>query len=185
MSSSAAESIPYIIEFVRKNQPKVKSVLDVGMGFGKMGFLFREYFESKKIGRHKPDDWLLKIDGVDIYDGYLSEVQKLIYNEVIIGDIFEALPKLGNYDLAILSDIIEHFPKEKGHELLRKLFEHVEDIVIATPNGFLEQEPQDNINQEHLSGWKIEDFKNYDVIDKAIIPRIRKKENILVVYLRK
>ena len=186
MPSSASESIPYIIEFARKNKPNLTSVLDVGVGFGKGAFLFREYFDAKTFHRFKPEDWQLKIVGVEIYEDYLSQVQKLIYDEIIIGDIFNVMPKLGKFDLAILSDIIEHFPKEKGHELLQKLFEHVDDIVIATPNGLLSKDlEEDNEHEKHKSGWEIKDFGNYNVIDKAIIPRIRKKEEVLVVYLRK
>lgn len=185
MSSSASEAIPHIIESVRKNRPDVMSVLDVGFGFGKLGYLFREYFESKKIGRHKPGDWVLKIDGIDIYDGYLSNIQKPIYNNLYIDDVFKVLPRLGEYDVAILSDVIEHFTKEDGYKLIDELFKHVKDIVIATPKGFTKQENQDNPNQDHLSGWELADFKNYNVLEKYLIPRIRKNEEIVFVYLRK
>jgi len=164
---------------------KKQKLNDVGFGFGKIGYLFREYFESKKIGRHKPEDWLLKIDGVDIYDGYLSEVQKQIYNNIFIDDIFNVLPKLGEYDVSILSDVLEHFTKEDGYRLLDELFKHSKDIIVATPNGFLKQGPQDNPNQEHLSGWELDDFKRYNVVEKYLIPRLRKDQEVIFVYLRK
>lgn len=45
--------------------------------------------------------------------------------------------------------------------------------------------PQLKSVEKHLSGWVLEDFKNYSVIDRAIIKRIRKSEELLVVYLRK
>lgn len=122
---------------------------------------------------------------MDIYDGYLSELQRLLYSKIIIGDIFEALPQLGHFDLAILGDIIEHFEKEKGKELLKKLFEHVEDIIITTPNGFLEHEATgNNQHEEHKSGWTLSDFDEFNVVDSVVIPRIRKDEEVLVVYLR-
>ncbi len=186
MPSSASETIPYLIEFTRKNRPELKTVLDVGIGFGKDGFLLREYYDAKEWHKFQPNDWQLKITGVDIYDGYLSELQKIIYNEIIIGDIQEVLPKLGNFDLAILSDVLEHFDKAEGYELLNNLFEHVEDIVIATPLGFHEHGAEDdNPHEEHKSGWTLEDFGRYSVIDSAVIDRIRKSEQVLVVYLRK
>ncbi len=186
MPSSTSESIPYEIEFIRKNRPQLTSVLDVGIGFGKGGFLIREYFDVKEHNLYQPKDWKVKITGVEVYPQYLSDLQRLLYNEIIIGDIFEVLPKLGKYDLAILGDIIEHFPKDKGLLLLHKLFDYVEDIVIATPNGFLSHPAiGDNAYEEHKSGWTVEDFKEFTVVDKAVIHRIRKDEEVLVVYLRK
>src|SRR5258707_1244115 len=127
MPSSASESIPYFIEYIRKFKPHLKSVLDIGVGFGKDGFLLREYYDVKEWHKYQPKDWQLHITGVEIYEPYLSKLQKLIYNNIIIGDIFTVLPKLGKFNLAILADIIEHFPKEKGMGLLNKLLVHVED----------------------------------------------------------
>lgn len=185
MPSSASETIPYEVEFIRKNRPNLASVLDVGIGFGKGAFLIREYFDVKENHLYQPKDWKIKIVGVDIYEGYLSELQKILYNKIIIGDIFEVLPKLGSFDLAILGDIIEHFTKEDGLKLLRELFKHVEDIVIMTPKGFLAHPAKDeNKYEEHKSGWIIDDFKEFELVDHAVVPRIRKKEEVLVVYLR-
>ena len=48
MPSSASETIPYLLEFTRKNRPQLKTVLDIGIGFGKDGFLLREYFDVKE-----------------------------------------------------------------------------------------------------------------------------------------
>ncbi|MBI2641675.1 class I SAM-dependent methyltransferase, partial [Candidatus Roizmanbacteria bacterium] len=144
------------------------------------------YFDAKEWHNYQPKDWQLKITGVDIYKGYLSELQEIIYNDIIIGDIFKVLPSLGIYDLAVLADIIEHFTKEEGLKLLDELFKHVEDIVITTPLGFLLHKGYlNNPHEEHKSGWLLEDFEKYNVIDKAIIPRIRKKEKLMVIYLRK
>ena len=71
MPSSASETIPYEIEYIRKNRPNLSSVLDVGIGFGKGAFLLREYLEAKEHDRFKPKDWRINIVGVDIFSGYL------------------------------------------------------------------------------------------------------------------
>lgn len=186
MPSSAAETIPYIIEFIRKNRPDLRSVLDVGIGFGKGGFLLREYFDAKRDQHFQPSSWQLKITGVEIYRPYISSLQRLIYDEIKIGDILELLPGLGKYDLAILSDVLEHFPKEKGFRLLSELFKHVEEIVISTPLGFKAKSvKRENPHEAHLSGWIPDDFGDYSIIDQATVPRIRKREKELIVYLRK
>jgi hypothetical protein len=185
MPSSASESIPYEIEFIRKNRPNLTSVLDVGIGFGKGAFLIREYFDVKKNHLYLPKDWKVKITGVEIFPDYLSDLQKILYNEIIIGDVFEVLPKLGTFELAILGDVLEHFPKDKGYELLHALFTHVDDIVINTPNGFMSHPHTDNPYEEHESGWHIEDFTGYGIVDHVVVPRIMKAEEVLVVYLRR
>lgn len=186
MPSGASETIPYFVEFTRKNRPNLKTVLDVGVGFGKDGFLLREYYDVKTWHNYRPETWQLKLTGVDIYNGYISELQRMIYNKVIIGDIMDVLPRLGQFDLAVMGDILEHFTKEDGYRLLDMLFEHAEDIVITTPNGFqVHHGTKDNVHEEHKSGWTLEDFKKYNVLDHKVIQRIRKDEQALVVYLRK
>lgn len=186
MPSSAIESIPHIIELIRKNNPKLKSVLDVGVGFGKNGYLLREYFDVREYKKFKPRSWKLKITGVEIFPAYLSELQRKVYTKIIIGDIFKILPKLGKFEVTLLTDIIEHFPKDKGLELLDKLFQHTKSVIITTPLGFLPQAAIDsNPHEEHKSGWILNDFKKFKIIDKAIIKRIRKTDKILVIYLRK
>ena len=186
MPSSASESIPYLIEFTRKNRPELHKVLDVGVGFGKDGFLLREYYDVKEWHKYQPKDWKLQIIGVDIYDGYLSELQRILYNDIVIGNILDVLPNLGQFELAILADIIEHFTKEEGLKLLHMLFEYCEDILITTPHGFHEHKAdEENPHEEHKSGWTMDDFKEFKVIDSVVIKRIRKSEELLVVYLRK
>lgn len=186
MPSSASESIPYLIDFIRKHRPDLKSVLDVGIGFGKVGFLLREYFDVKNHSAFKPSDWHLHLTGVDIYDDYLSELQHLLYDEIIIGDIFEVLPDLKQYDLAVLSDVLEHLDKDEGHQLIKSLFKHASDIIITTPVGFLDHPAKgDNPHEAHKSGWELVDFEQYSVVESKVVERIRKEEQVLVVYLQK
>ena len=92
MPSSTSESIPYEIEFIRKNKPQLHSVLDIGIGFGKGAFLIREYFDIKEKNLYKPKDWQIQITGIEIFPDYLSELQKILYNKIIIGDIVHILP---------------------------------------------------------------------------------------------
>lgn len=186
MPSSPSESIPYIIEYIRKYNPNLTSVLDVGIGFGKMGFLLREYIDVKKDLVYQPKDWKLQITGVEIFPEYVSDIQKQIYNNIIIGDIFQVLPTLDKFDVAILSDTLEHFTKEDGYRLLNELFKHVESIVIGTPNGFLEHPSRnENTHENHLSGWTLEDFKQYTIREHAVVKHIQNANETLILYLQK
>lgn len=112
--------------------------------------------------------------------------KKSIYSAIVLDGVFDALPGMGQFELALLTDILEHFRKERGHELLGLLFEHATNIIVATPNRFLEQGPTgQNQHEEHQSGWTIADFKRYTIIEQTLIPRISKQEKVLTVYLQK
>jgi len=186
MPSSASESIPYIIEFAREIVPKPQRILDVGVGFGKLGFLMREYYEAKEFGRFKKNDWKIDLVGIEIFKPYISELQQIIYSQIVIGNVFEKLEKLGKFDLVLLGDILEHFNKEDGHKLLNQLLKNSEYILIATPNGFLKHNAMGkNKFEAHKSGWKLKDFRPYTVVKSAVVPRIRKDEEVLVVMIKK
>lgn len=186
MPVSASETIPFEIEWIRKYCPSLTSVLDVGFGYGKGAFLIRSFIEAKTNQRYTPDEWRIKIDGVDIFDGYLSELQRILYDHIYIGDIFTILPSLGTYDIALLGDIIEHLTKKDGYRLLDELFLHVNNIFISTPFGYI---PNTTVNQNtyevHQSGWVPEDFKKYHIIDCTVLNRIRRKGKAIAIYLGK
>ena len=51
------------------------SILDVGMGFGKYGFLSRKYLELFD-GREKLNDWKRIIDSIEIFGNYVTPLNK-------------------------------------------------------------------------------------------------------------
>ena len=65
MPSSSPIHIPIVISIVRQMQPQ--SLLDIGVGFGKWGHLFREYLDVCRIDMveetHQRDHWRVRIDG--------------------------------------------------------------------------------------------------------------------------
>ncbi len=69
----------------------------------------------------------------------------------------------GSFECVVSIDVIEHFEKEQGWELLRKLETIASKrVVVFTPNGFLPQdEHSDNRLQRHRSGWSVEDFTRH------------------------
>ena len=185
MPASASESLPYIIEFLREEVPNPKRILDVGVGFGALGFLVREYFEAKEHLRFTKAEWKIELIGIEIYKKYVSVLQRHLYNRVIIGDVFKVIDSLGMFDAVLLGDIIEHFTKNEGHQLLKELFNHTKNIFIATPYGYKQQGAiGTNKHEAHKSGWTLSDLKRYRVIKKKVIPRIRRNERVLVVLIQ-
>jgi 2-polyprenyl-3-methyl-5-hydroxy-6-metoxy-1,4-benzoquinol methylase len=183
MPSSRPELIPFVINLVMQLQPR--SILEIGTGFGKYGMLFREYLDiwaaASNPARLKPGNWQVRIDGIEYFESYITDLQRHIYDRIIIGDAMEEIDKLPSYDLVFLGDVIEHFPKEDGQLLLKKCLIHANrTVLVTTPNYFNPQGPEyGNAKETHHCLWTREDFAQHpgskcflvaDRYNLAIIP---------------
>jgi hypothetical protein len=159
MPQSDPFTMPWVIYLV--NQLKPKSTLDIGVGNGTYGFLIRQHFDIAS-GRINKEQWQLRIDGIEVFEGYKNPIWDYYYDKVTIGDALQIVGEIGHYDLVFLGDVIEHFTKEDGLRLIDKLFEKTDVIIISTPFFDYPQGPlYGNIHETHLSYWGIEDFKQY------------------------
>jgi len=148
---------------------KPQSVLDIGIGFGKYGFLCREYLELWD-GRNQYNDWQRRIDGIEVFPNYITPLQKIIYNNIFIGNSLEVLPEIDFiYDLIILVDVIEHFDIDEGKQLLYECSRKSKAIIIATP---IIASPQGdafgNPYERHKSQWTKNHFESFE--NKVFIP---------------
>ena len=191
MSSSLPCNIPVVLEYITKNifskvdpskldiqaiaegkpmpAPDFK-ILDIGAGFGKWGFLIRDSFDVMMFQNFNKEDWKIDITAIEPFPNCITPLQENIYNRIIKKDFFDCIDDLGQFDLVIFGDVIEHFEKEKGHEVLKKIFEHTNNIIVSTPNGFMPQGAwAENELEIHKSGWTIEDFNNYNVKEHRIV----------------
>src|SRR5262245_47014859 len=120
MPSSRPNTIPTVIHLLRQLKPQ--SILDVGVGFGKWGHLFREYTDileaEHEPARYRRKNWRVRIDGIEGHAAYLTPMHRFLYNRIHVGDAAHLLPKLSSYDLIFLGDVIEHFDKATGQVLL-------------------------------------------------------------------
>ena len=153
MPISRGSAISAVIAEIKFLNPH--SILDIGVGWGLMGVIFRAYTDIRlaelKPSRYK--NWETKIDGIEIFKEYENPLWK-VYNNVYIGDALKVIDVLDNYDLIYLGDVLEHFEKDKGIELLNKLFKHTNNILIAIPDPAPPQnEILGNPNEKHLSSW--------------------------------
>jgi 2-polyprenyl-3-methyl-5-hydroxy-6-metoxy-1,4-benzoquinol methylase len=153
MPSSRYEIIPFVLKKTIEFKPK--SILDIGVGFGKYGVLFREYLDVWNVEEdYKHND--IRIDGVEIFKEYENPVWK-VYNKVHIGDIRKLSKKLPEYDLVFMGDVIEHFTKMEGITILNELrYKH---IIIVTPIEVSAQKAvYNNPYETHKSQWTYTDF---------------------------
>jgi len=165
MPSSRVHTIPTVIHLVLQLQPR--SILDVGVGFGKWGHLFREYTDilgaEHDPGRYHPTGWQVRIDGIEGHAPYLTEMHRFLYDTVHVGDALDLLPTLESYDLIFMGDIIEHLPKEAGRQLLRSALDRAGRAVLLTTPKFETGQGDScgNPLERHQSLWTAEDFKAF------------------------
>jgi hypothetical protein len=148
-------------------QLQPNSILEIGTGFGKYGLLFREYLDIRAAAndraRLSPENWRVRIDGIECFAPYISDLQRSIYDRLVIGDALDEIDKLPSYDLVFLGNVIEHFPKEDGRLLLDKCIAHaLRMVIVTTPESFTPQGAEyGNRHEARHSLWTQEDFIRY------------------------
>jgi hypothetical protein len=158
MPTSQHYQIPKILDLLMAADPA--SLLDVGVGFGKYGFLAREYLEL--WGEHTGyATFTRRIDGIEIYKEYLTPVHAYLYDHVYTGDALQIVPSLKTaYDLTLLIDVLEHFEKPDGTKLLKALLRKSRGILISVPKDIGDQgEVFGNIHETHHAEWTPADFR--------------------------
>lgn len=167
MASSFLSQVPTIIYLISQIRPK--SILDIGKGFGKYGFLIHEYIGIDNQKKLNPTQTLnqqsnIRIDAVEIDDQLLLPHLDQFYNKVYFGNILEMYPELINYELILLVDVIEHLEKNDAIKMLQFYSEKKIKLIIATPSKFFDQHLYDSKYEEHISYWNLNDFnKLYNV----------------------
>src|SRR5262245_23881925 len=82
MPSSRPNTIPTVIHLIRQLKPQ--SILDVGIGFGKWGHLFREYTDIHEAehepARYERQNWRVRIDGIEGFARYVTPMHRYLYN---------------------------------------------------------------------------------------------------------
>jgi hypothetical protein len=165
MPSSRPTTVPVVIHLLRQIRPQ--SILDVGVGFGKWGHLFREYTDINEAeldpARYQRAHWKVRIDGIEGYAPYITEMHRFLYNEIHLGDARSLLPRLPRYDLIFLGDIIEHFDKPAGVELLHLAVAHANKAVIVSTPKYETDQPDlcGNELERHRSLWSPHDFRQW------------------------
>lgn len=160
MPTSYYSQLNEIMELIVLTDPK--SILDVGIGFGKYGFLAREYLELW-YGTGEYDDWKIRIDGIEAFKKYITPVHDFIYDQVYIGDAIDILPSLkARYDIVLIIDVLEHFSYQNGMKLLEECKEHGRNIIVSTPKKMLPQKSIfGNPFETHISHWTRKHFDKY------------------------
>jgi SAM-dependent methyltransferase len=166
MPSSHHYQLNEIIELIIDTNPA--KLLDIGIGYGKYGFLAREYLELWEQGSSY-DSHKRQIDGIEAFDEYITPVHRLIYDQIFSGDAKEVLPLIKDrYDLILMIDVLEHFTHEDGVKVLEECRRCGRNILISVPRSMSEQEEvYGNPYETHRYNWKRKDFS--EIPDKFFV----------------
>lgn len=157
MPSSHHYQLNEILELIIETNPR--KLLDIGIGFGKYGFLAREYLElwepGAVYGEHKR-----QIDGIEAFEAYLTPLHRLIYDHIFTGDARDILTAITDrYDLILMIDVLEHFTYEHGLKVLKECRRCGRNILISVPKIMsVQEEVYGNPYETHRFNWKRKDF---------------------------
>ncbi len=164
MPSSRPELIPFVINLVMQLQPR--SILEIGTGFGKYGMLFREYldiWDMQDVADYDQSRWKARIEGIEATAEYLTPLHDYIYDKIHRGDASAIIDTLGQYDVIIMGDVLEHFDKQVGAALINKLFAHADKCVVLTfpIDAAVNDDVLGNPHEAHRSAWNRRDFRAF------------------------
>jgi len=184
MPSSPTNSDPWVHRILATAKPK--SALDIGIGCGRFGFLFREKCEPRDTPSFfYPQNWRCRLDGIEAFKAYIGDVQQMLYDKIYIGDAYEIIDNLQDkYDIVHLGDVLEHFPKERGLNFVQKCYQKsLKGVIIVTPFKPEEQGAKwDNEYEIHRGAFSQRDFNKYPYrLSKIVGGRIWPRRT--VIYL--
>lgn len=182
MGTSNWQNISYSVELIRRLDPV--SVLDVGCGFGRWGFLCREFLDVWN-SRTYPESWKISIEGIEIFPQNITPIHDYVYDKIHLGDASQLLPVLGTFDLVIFGDVLEHFDKYNAERLLENAIAHANKaVLIHVPLGTdWPQGPRDGNDYEtHLSTWNLSDLRRYGGRIKVFRDYIGRRYAVALIF---
>ncbi|MGH2969524.1 MAG: hypothetical protein ACRDK0_10735 [Solirubrobacteraceae bacterium] len=150
MPTSFLDNIPAIVRIIQRLQPR--ALLDIGVGMGKFGLLAREYLAGD-TGESR-----VVVDGIEGFEGYVTDVQRAIYDQLFIVDLREFDFRSADYDLYLMVDVIEHLDKALAHRLLADI---AGTVLVSTPKEDYRAHYEHNPLEDHHSHWGVGDFSRY------------------------
>ena len=133
------------------------SVIDAGMGFGKIGFMLRINFPDVRMS----------IYGYDVFEKGITFSKNLgrAYHKVAILDIeSSAFPHKDQVvDIGLCIGVLGHLEKEGGYHLIRELKRTCKNVIVTAPTTFYQHtNPLNDPHIEplrHKSKWSVADLK--------------------------
>jgi hypothetical protein len=163
MPTSFYDHIPTVCSVVSQFAPR--SILDVGIGFGKWGHLFREQVDilasDADPARYHRENWKGRIDGIEGFAPYVTDMHRFLYDRIHVGNMLDVIKTVDKYDVIFMGDVIEHVEKPAGEQFIRDALARANRaLVVSTPAYDIEQHDVcGNPLEDHRSFWTAADFR--------------------------
>jgi SAM-dependent methyltransferase len=135
--------------------------LDIGCGAGRYGDIIRTVFGPEVI-----------VDAVEPFGAYVvTHNLKEKYDKIYLEDISDCLWDIGEYDLIIAGDVLEHIERDKAIDLVANLRRNCKFLWGAIPitvegrawsRGY-KQDPEEwaeNKYNEHKHDWSMDEIQD-------------------------
>ena len=164
MPVSHTYQISSIMESIILCDPK--SILEIGVGFGKYGVLCYERLNLWWHGLTKEDYKMrkIKIDGIEIYKDYKNPIYDFIYDNIFFGNAINIVNNFKDkeYDLILMLDVLEHLNEIDGNSLLNRCNRISNNILISTPKDIGSQDQHFGNEAEcHKFQWTKELYNKF------------------------
>lgn len=150
-----------VIHEIAARQPK--SVLDLGIGYGINGAGVRNWLD---YGYEPYDTYLVGVEAFPKYRSPLWDCYNTVH-ETTIHD-YLAIEPVELFDCIVMTDVLEHFTKEEGVDLLSKLQNRLTPdgfLLVSTPAIWIEQGTvHGNVYETHKSLWNRRDFRHHQLL---------------------
>ncbi len=135
------------VRYVEKILARCSSLVDAGCGEASWLRFVKFSGNTMGIDGWEPSIWFSR--------------QRGIHASYVLADLREFDFSRIAPDAILCLDVIEHFEKPESAALLERLVRAARKVVVVvTPNGFVEQIPEDgNEFQRHFCGWAAEELR--------------------------
>jgi len=155
--------------FILEQRPN--SCLDIVVGFGKNGSIIREYTDIWN-GNYTKDNWKTKIFGIEIFEEYITESSRFIYDDIFVMDAYDFLKmQKEKIDLIVATDVVEHFERPRAIEMMQMIKEKSNNFFVTMPKnvgnrgGHASKGVGFNKYEAHISGdWTIEQLSEFGTV---------------------
>ena len=143
------------VSWFKSNQQNIKRVLDIGVGCG-------TYAKLIKIQNNIAVDaeWV----GIEAWTPYIEKFElNKFYDSIVNCDVRKLdWSQLGNFDVAIAGDILEHMTKEEAVALVENILDHCSTLIISIPVSY---SPQDEYEGNPFEVHVKPDWSNEEVLE--------------------